>query len=124
MGKRTQSRVKAVIPLKVTVTADGQKYLGHTVEISASGARTILPLALDAGTEIVLEHKHRRCKAGVVWSRPVTGRKYEYQIGLRLLNREQVFWLMDLAMRDDEGDFSVKTEMHFDRIWEALKNSK
>ncbi len=123
MSKRNQPRVKAVLPLKVTVIADGQHYLGHTVEISASGARTILPVSLDPGSELSLEYKHRRCKASVVWSRLVAGRKYDHEIGLRLLNREQAFWMIDLAVQEDDN-FSVKADMHFDRIWTALKNAK
>lgn len=122
MSKRNQRRVKAILPLKVTVVADGQSYLGHTVEISASGARTILPIALDAGSELSLEYKHRRCKARVVWSRLIAGRKSDYEIGLQLLNRELAFWLIDLA-NQEEDNFSVKTDDHFDRLWTALKGS-
>ena len=125
MSKRSQRRVKAVLPLKVTVTADGQNYLGHTVEISASGARTILPVALDPGSELSLEYKHRRCRAQVVWTKAVAGRKYDHEIGLRLLNREQAFWMIGLAMQEEEeSDFSVKTDFHFERIWAALKGMK
>lgn len=124
MSKRTQRRVKAVLPLKVTVVADGQTYLGHTVEISASGARTILPFALDAGSELSLEYKHRRCKAQVVWAKPVAGRKHDHEIGLRLLNRELAFWMIELAAKEEDNDFSVKTDFHFERIWNQLKNAK
>ncbi len=123
MGKRNQRRVKAVLPLKVTVSADGQNYLGHTVEISASGARTILPIALDCGCELNLDYKHRRCKAVVVWTKPVPGSKTDHEIGLRLLNREQAFWLVDLAAREEDSEFSVKPEPHFQRLWTALKAS-
>lgn len=122
MSKRNQRRVKAVLPLKVTVVADGQSYLGHTVEISASGARTILPFALEAGSELSLEYKRQRCKARVVWSRVIAGRKSDHEIGLQLLSREQAFWLIDLASQE-EDNFSVKTDSHFDRLWMALKNS-
>jgi PilZ domain len=120
--KRNQRRMKAILPLKVTINADGQSYLGHTVEISTSGARTILPLSLDPGSELTLEYKHRRCKAKVVWSRLIEGRKSDHEIGLQLLNREVAFWMIDLAKQEDEN-FSVKTDTHFERIWAALKNS-
>ncbi len=119
MSKRNQKRVKAVLPLKVTVCADGQRYLAHSIDISASGARMIVPVGFDAGTEMFLEHKHRRCKAVAVWSKQIA--KNECQVGLRLLNREQAFWMVDLAMQE-EDDFSVKTELHFDRLWAGLKH--
>ncbi len=114
MSKRNQRRVKAVLPLRITATADGQHYLGHSIDISASGARLILPVSLDPGTEISLEYKHRRCKAMAVWTAPVG--KREFQVGLRLLSRDQSFWLVDLAMQEDD-DFSVDAAMHWDRVW-------
>ena len=122
MSKRNQRRLKAILPLKVMINADGQSYLGHTVEISMSGARTILPVKLDPGSELSLEYKHRRCKAKVIWSKPVPGRKNDHELGLQLLNREQAFWLIDIAAQD-EDNFSVKTDQHFDRLWAALKAS-
>jgi hypothetical protein len=112
--KRNQRRVKAILPLRITDVADGQHYLSHSVDISASGARLILPVSLDPGTQISLEYKHRRCKAVAVWSAPVG--KNEYQIGLRLLNRDQCFWLVDLAMQE-EDDFGIRSDMHWERAW-------
>lgn len=122
MSKRNQRRVKAIVPLKITVNADGQNYLGHSVDISDSGASMILPVSLDPGTEISLEYKRKRCRAIAVWCKPVG--KYEHQIGLRLLNREQSFWLVNLATQEqEEDDFSVRTELHWDRLWSGSKNS-
>lgn len=121
MSKRNQKRVKAVLPLKVTVCADGQHYLAHSIDISASGARMIVPVGFDTGTEISLEYKHRRSKAVAVWSKQIS--RNEYQVGLRLLNREQAFWMVDLAMHD-EDDFSIKTDFHFDRLWSGIKESR
>jgi len=121
MSKRSQRRVKAVLPLKITITADGQTYLGHTVEISNSGARTILPIGLDAGSELLLEYKRRTCKAVVAWSKPVSGRKHDHEIGLRLLNRELAFWLINIAAQEEDSDFSVKAEMHYERLWTQTK---
>lgn len=120
MSKRNQRRVRAVLPLKITVCADGQRYLAHSIDISASGARMIASVGFDSGTEMSLEYRHRRCKAVAVWSRQIA--RNEYQVGLRLLNREQAFWMVDLAMQE-EDNFSVKTDFHFDRLWTGLKHS-
>lgn len=124
MSKRKQRRVKAILPLKITVTGGGQSYLGHTVEVSASGARTILPVGLEPGSALVLEVKHRRCRAVVVWSKAVEGSKNDHEHGLRLLSREQAFWLINLAMQEEDTDFSVAADTHFERIWTQQKAPK
>ena len=124
MSKRKQRRVKAILPLKITLTGEGQRYLGHTVEISASGARTILPVGLEPGSVLVLECKHRRCRAVVVWSRAVEGCKSSHEHGLRLLNRELAFWMINLALQEEDTDFSVAADMDSKRVWSQVKAAK
>ncbi len=91
MGK--PPRLSAIVPLKISVGTDGQIHLSHTTDISASGARVILPLALDPGCTIVLEYKKQRAKAVVVWSKPKKKGSRDYEIGIRLLDDGQRFWM-------------------------------
>jgi hypothetical protein len=95
MGK--SPRLNAILPLKVLVGTDTQTHFVHTVDISASGVRIMMPLALDPGLDIVLEYKKNRAKAVVVWSKPMSKTSRDHVIGMRLLDDGQRFWLVDFA---------------------------
>jgi hypothetical protein len=90
-------RLNAILPLKIMVGTDAQTHFATTLDISASGARVILPLALDPGCGMVLEYKKNRVRAVVVWSRPMRRGSRDHQIGMRLLDDGQRFWLVELA---------------------------
>ncbi len=93
------SRLSAILPLKIMVGDSARTYLAHTLDISISGARVVLPMALEAGCDLVLEYKKNRAKAVVVWSKPVKRSSTDHLIGMRLLDDGQRFWLVDLGPR-------------------------
>lgn len=99
MGELGQPRLNAILPLKVTVSSDAQTHFVHTLDISASGARVIMPLALDPGSDLILEYKQNRMRAIVVWSKPMKKSVRDHQLGLRLLNDGRRFWLVELSPR-------------------------
>jgi hypothetical protein len=90
-------RLNAILPLKVLVGNEKQIQLAHTVNISTSGVRVIMPMALDSGCNVVLEYQKNRARAVVVWSKPMGKSSREYEIGMRLLDDGQRFWLVNLA---------------------------
>lgn len=79
------------------VGTDAQTHFAHTLDISVSGARVIMPLALDPGCDLVLEYKKNRARAVVVWSKPMRKSARDYELGLRLLNDGRRFWLVELS---------------------------
>lgn len=91
MGK--SPRLHAILPLRISVSTEAQVHFSHTTDISAFGARVILPLALEPGCGIELEYKKHRAKAVVVWSKPMRRGSRDYQIGLRLLDDGRRFWM-------------------------------
>jgi len=97
MGETFAPRLNAILPLKVTVGSDAQTHFIHTLDISASGARVIMPMALDPGCDLVLEYKKNRTRAVVVWVKPIKKSSRDYELGLRLLNEGRRFWLVELA---------------------------
>lgn len=90
-------RLSAILPLKVMVGTETQTHFAHTLDISVSGARVILPLALEPGSDLVLEYKKNRARAVVVWSKPMRKSVRDHEIGMRLLDDGQRFWLVELA---------------------------
>ena len=97
MGELGKPRLSAILPLKITVASDAQIHFVHTLDISASGARVVMPLALDPGSDLILEYKQNRMKAIVVWSKPMKKSVRDHQLGLRLLNDGRRFWLVELS---------------------------
>jgi hypothetical protein len=97
MGESFAPRLNAILPLKVTVGSDPQSHFIHTLDISAFGARVIMPMALDPGSDVVLEYKKRLTKAIVVWAKPARKSTRDYELGLRLLNGGPRFWLLELS---------------------------
>ena len=90
-------RLTAILPLKIMVGTDTYTHLAHTLDISVSGVRVILPLALEPGSDVVLEYKKNRARAVVVWSKPVRRTSSDYMTGMRLLDDGQRFWLVNLG---------------------------
>ncbi len=97
MGEQFAPRLTAILPLKVTVGADAQTHFIHTLDISASGARVIMPMALDPGSDLLLEYKQSRSRAIVVWTKPAKKSKRDFELGLKLLNAGPHFWLVELS---------------------------
>lgn len=90
-------RLAAILPLRVVVEADPRPLFAHTVDISSSGAKLIMPLSLEKGAQLVLEYKNKRAKAVVVWSKPMGPDSQDHMLGLRLIDDGQRFWLVELA---------------------------
>lgn len=92
-------RLHAILPLKILVGAETEPHLAHTLDISSSGLKVILPMALDTGKDVVLEYKKNRARAVVVWSKQKNKGSRDHEIGMRLLDDGQRFWLVQLAPR-------------------------
>jgi hypothetical protein len=90
-------RLTAILPLKIIVGTESYTHFAHTVDISVSGVKVILPMALDPGSDVLLEYKKNRARAIVVWSKPMRRNSRDYQVGMRLLDDGQRFWLVDLG---------------------------
>lgn len=97
MGETFAPRLNAILPLKVTVGSEGQSHYIHTLDISSTGARVIMPMALDPGSDVTLEYKKRCTKAIVIWSKLARRSTRDYELGLRLLNGGPRFWLVELS---------------------------
>ncbi|MDT8069128.1 MAG: PilZ domain-containing protein [Terriglobia bacterium] len=90
-------RLAAILPLKITIGTEADTHFVHTMDISASGVKVVLPFNLDAGRDVVLEYKKKRARAVVVWSKPMRRNASDYAIGMQLLDDGQRFWLVDLG---------------------------
>ncbi len=102
MRKRTQRRQKAVLPLKISVTVEGKTHLAHTLDISASGARIVLAAKLSPGTSIGIDFRRRRATGTVVWCKPMSGSKYDHELGIHLPNADPSFWGVNLPMQEPD----------------------
>lgn len=96
-GSRKSPRLTAILPLKVLVGTESEVLYAYTIDISASGVRIILPLALEEGCEVALEYKKNRARAVVAWSRQRSRTSNDFETGLRLLDDGQRFWLVEFA---------------------------
>jgi hypothetical protein len=90
-------RLAAILPLKLMIGSEADTHFVHTLDISASGVRLILPFSLDPGRDVVLEYKQKRARAVVAWSKPMHRSSRDYAIGMHLLDDGQKFWLVDLG---------------------------
>ncbi len=90
-------RLAAILPLKLTIGTEANTHFVHTMDISASGVKVILPFNLDRGCDVVLEYKKKRARAVVIWSKPMRRNSSDYAIGMQLLDDGQKFWLVDLG---------------------------
>jgi hypothetical protein len=115
---REQRRQKAILPLKINV--EGETYLAHTLDISASGARAVMTSQLASGSVALVEFKHRRARATVVWCRPMKGRKYEYEIGLRMQNAGREFWGVRMSLHDPDVDVDAMATLPFAKVMSLL----
>jgi len=90
-------RLTAILPLKITIGTEANTHFVHTMDISASGVKVVLPFNLDRGRDVVLEYKKKRARAVVIWSKPMRRNSTDYAIGMQLLDDGQKFWLVDLG---------------------------
>ncbi|HEU5400675.1 MAG TPA: PilZ domain-containing protein [Terriglobales bacterium] len=90
-------RLAAILPVKLTIGTESNTHFVHTMDISASGVKVVLPFNLDRGRDVVLEYKKKRARAVVIWSKPMRRNANDYAIGMQLLDDGQKFWLVDLG---------------------------
>jgi hypothetical protein len=121
LGKRSQRRQKAILPLKIILTADGKSQLGHSVDISASGVRAIVGAPLAAGTAINLEFKHKRAAGTVVWCRSLKDRKFEHEVGVALTNAGTAFWGVHMKLREVDRERDELESIPYDQVAQLLK---
>lgn len=120
MGKRNQRRQKAILPLKITLNADGKGHLAHTLDISASGARLVLTTQVPVNTPVSLEFKRRRVSGVVVWCKPVKGSKFDHEIGLRLLDSGTSFWGVALPMKEYDVEPNELEPIPYEKVASML----
>jgi hypothetical protein len=115
---RNQQRQRAILPVKIV--SGVLSLLGHTLDISAYGARVVVLSEIAAASNVIIEFKHRRANATISWCRPVKGRKYEYELGLRMRNSGCDFWGVKLSTHDLDVDPSEAARMPFEKIMTLL----
>jgi hypothetical protein len=118
MRNRGQRRQRAILPLKVS--ANGEVHLGHTLDISASGARLVMTTELQSETLLTIEYKYRRSIAKVSWCRPMKGRKYEYELGIRFQNTDDDFWGVKLSLHDQDIGPNEVAAMPFNKVMSLI----
>ncbi len=124
MGKRTQRRQKAILPLKLTLTAEGKSHLCHSVDISASGARVIAGAPLPVGTAISIEYKHRRALGTVQWCKSLRDRKFEHELGLLLSNAGTSFWGVHMKLREVDREKDELEAIPYDQVAQLLNQKR
>lgn len=75
-------------------------YLAHTLDISASGARLVLPVRIAPGTAVSIEFRHRRTTGTAIWCAGLRESKYDHVLGIHLPNAGTSFWGIHLAMNE------------------------
>lgn len=101
MRRRKQRRHRAVLPVKIVI--NGKVLTGHTVDISAFGARVIVCDDVPVDSIVSAEFKHRRSPAKVQWCRPVKWRKYEHELALNLQYPGLDFWGVKLPTSEPDA---------------------
>jgi len=95
-NKRRCSRVKAVLPVRVTgndISGNSYSELVHTLDVTESGARLgALRQALKVGSLITVQYKQHRATFRVVWTEPAPGRT-EHQAGIEAVNHRDLWGL-------------------------------
>jgi hypothetical protein len=116
---RKQRRQKAILPLKVYVGVGNNTYLAHTLDISASGARLVLPVQIAPGTAISIEFKHRRANGTAIWCTGLRESKYDHVLGVELPNAGTSFWGIHFPMNEVDAPEEVAA-IPFSQFMESL----
>lgn len=119
--KRKQRRQKAILPLKVYVGVGSSRYLGHTLDISASGARIVVTAQIPAGTPVSVDFKQRRTTGTAIWCIALREGKYDYLIGVQLPNAGSSFWGIQLPTNEADAPEDVAA-MSFTQFLESTSN--
>ena len=117
---RKQRRQKAILPLKVFVGVGAKIFLGHTLDISASGARIVLSGSIPAGTPVSVEFRHRRTTGTAIWCTALRESKYDHVVGVQLPNAGTSFWGIHLPM--NEVDATEEAAIPFTQFMESISS--
>ena len=114
MGKRRQTRIKSVLPVRVWgVDSQGKPFaeVAHTLDISYAGVRLGgISTAVDIGSVVALQCRHRKGQFSVSWlGRPGSSR--DKQIGLRNMEPSRDLFGMNLTDAYLVDDFVGNLEM-------------
>ena len=116
---RKQRRQKAILPLKVFVGVGNSTHLGHTLDISASGARIVLAARVAPGTPVSIEFRHRRTTGTAIWCTALRESKYDHVLGVHLPTAGTSFWGIHLAMNEVDAPEDVAA-IPFSQFMESL----
>jgi len=97
MQQRCETRVKAIIPVKVWLAGSSVRtLLAYTLDISRHGARLEgLSEAFEAGDTVVVQHGPFRAHFRVCWS----GKgRHGFAIGVASMNPERDIWGLQLPL--------------------------
>jgi len=95
-NQRRRSRLKAVLPVRVSGYDDsGKSYndLAHTLDITESGVRLgAVRRHLEVGTQVTVQYKQRKAEFRVVWTEPLPKLK-EHHVGLEAVAQRDMWGL-------------------------------
>jgi hypothetical protein len=104
--KRHQTRVPAVLPLRVRGTdKDGKSFeeLAHTLDISVTSSRVAaIHYQLRVKDHVTVVYRQRRITFLVVWTRPMGTN--EYHVGLQAVGQANEVW----GLGPSDYDYGVK----------------
>jgi hypothetical protein len=100
MIKRSQGRMKAVLPVRVRGTdTDGKTFevLAHTLDVTPAGVRLgAIRRELKRLDLVTVLYRQRRMEFRVVWIKRLTGAA-EYQVGLQAVAQDKEAWGLNLS---------------------------
>jgi hypothetical protein len=106
--KRTQSRRKTVLPVKLLVGET--THLAHTIDITCAGTRLGgLRTVLQPGETVILQRGSQKARCRVAWVRQLDPN--EIQAGLECLEPQNTFLGVNLSGNEREGEKSVEMLM-------------
>ena len=108
----------------IVCATKGTSCVAHTVDISASGARLIVTEVFTEGTLVSVEYKHRRTPATVIWCRPVKGRTFDNEVGLRLENAGTAFWGLSLPLCEEDDEPLESGMMPFEKVMSLISHKR
>ena|SRR5437660_10628482 len=113
MNKRSQGRMKAVLPVRVRGTdVDGKTFevLAHTLDVTPAGVRLgAIRRELKRLDLVTVLYRQRRMEFRVVWIKRLTG-SAEYQVGLQAVAQDKEAWGLNLSEVKVQGHAFASSE--------------
>jgi hypothetical protein len=108
MGKRFQTRNKAVLPVRVSgVDAAGREFsvFGHTLDFHSSGAKLgKIQAEVKLGSEITVQYRNNKARFRVRWIGPANTAVHG-QLGLECLETARDLWPLESQQKSGIDDF-------------------